>query len=66
MAEFTLKYTLTEMTERELVVEADNLEEAIAALESYEVDTSDSYETGSLKWEISDVENADPEPEEPR
>lgn len=66
MAEFKLKYTLTEITERELFVEAENLEEAIAALESYEVDTSDSYQTDSMRWEISDVGSVDAEPEEPR
>ena len=64
MPKFTMKYTLTEVTERQVEIEADNEEDAIEAMENYEADTSDSYQVNSIRWEIEDVEvvSAEPEP----
>lgn len=64
MPKFTMKYTLTEVTERQVEVEADNEEDAIEAMQNYEVDTSDSYQVNSIRWEIEDIEvvSADAEP----
>ena len=56
MAEYTLEYTLTERTRRQIIIEADSAVEAIAAVENYEVDTTDSWEVDSLEWSIQDVE----------
>lgn len=56
MAKFTIEYTVTEVTRQRIVIEADSVEEAIEAVETYEFDNSDQWQVDSLQWSIDNVE----------
>ena len=56
MAKYLIEYTRTEIVKERVVIEADSQEEAVRLVEEYEFDNSESYETDSLHWEVSDVE----------
>ena len=56
MAKYLIEYTRTEIVKERVVIEADSQEEAVRLVEEYEFDNSESYETDSLRWEVSDVE----------
>lgn len=56
MAKYLIEYTRTEIVKERVVIEADSPEEAVQVVEEYEFDNSESYETDSLRWEVSDVE----------
>ena len=59
MAVFTIEYTLTERTRRKVDVEADTMTEALAAVEEYEADLSDSWEVDSLEYSVADAKCTD-------
>lgn len=56
MPMFLLEYTKTEITREQIWIGADTAEEALKAVEEYEFDNSEAYETDSIRWEVSDVE----------
>lgn len=56
MAVYEVEYILTERTVRVIEVEADSPEDALAAVEGYEVDFSESVQVDSLEWSISGAE----------
>lgn len=56
MAEYTIEYTKTERTRERITIEADSPEEALRVVEEYEFDNSESWETDSLEWSVSDAE----------
>ncbi len=55
MTRFTVHFTVTERTRREIVVEAASAEEAVALVEEYEFDHYEVNEIDSLEWTLSDV-----------
>ena len=56
MTTFKLQYVLTERTVQAIDVEADTLKEAIALVEDYDVDTSDSWQLDSLEYSVDHVQ----------
>ena len=56
MPKILIEYTKTEITREQIWVEADSPSEALKAVEEYEFDNSEAYETDSIRWEVSDVE----------
>lgn len=64
MPKVLVEYTVTEITRERLWVEADSGDDAIEAVENYEIDNSDSYQVDSICWELSDAEVVEIEAEE--
>lgn len=55
MPKFKLYYTLTQVTEHAIEIEADSLEEAMGDVEDSNFDHDDSSFVESVRWEVSDV-----------
>ena len=56
MPEFTVRYTVTEITREEVIIKADTEEEAQRIVEEYEFDNSDDNFIASFEYSIKDVE----------
>ena len=52
MAKFSIQFRLTEVTDREVTIEADTIEEAIELAEDYQFSIEDSTQFDCHKFEL--------------